>query len=321
MGIKDLNKFLRKECKSAVKQVHLSVLSGKIVVIDISIYMFKFTEDGGLVENIYLMLSVFRHYNITPIFIFDGKSPTEKKELIQQRRNNRLENEKEYENLKNALNTNKDEEEKQEIKCNMDFLKKKIIHISKKDFENVKKIIHSFGAVYYEALGEADELCAFLTIKEQAWACLSEDMDMFVYGCTRVIRYLSLLNHTCVLYEQKEILNELRITQKEFTEICVLSGTDYNIHNKTSSLSKTLNLFKSYKNKKTTIEFYEWLRENTNYIEDYNLLIGIDKMFNIEVSENLVNFEKISIISGNGQIKMNDMKAILKEDGFVFPIN
>jgi 5'-3' exonuclease len=320
MGIKDLNKFLRKECKSAVKQVHLSGLFGKTVVIDISIYMFKFTEDGGLVENIYLMLSVFRHYNITPIFIFDGKSPTEKKELIQQRRNNRLENEKEYEKLKNALNTNKDEEEKQEIKCNMDVLKKKIIHIGKKDFENVKKIIHSFGAVYYEALGEADELCAFLTIKEQAWACLSEDMDMFVYGCTRVIRYLSLLNHTCVLYEQKEILNELRITQKEFTEICVLSGTDYNIHNKTS-LSKTLNLFKSYKNKKTTMEFYEWLRENTNYIEDYNLLIGIDKMFNIEVSENLVHFEKISIISGNGQIKMNDMKAILKEDGFVFPIN
>ena len=39
---------------------------------------------------------------------------------------------------------------------------------------------------YYTAINEADELCASMVINGFAWACLSEDMDMFVYGCTRV---------------------------------------------------------------------------------------------------------------------------------------
>ena len=53
---------------------------------------------------------------------------------------------------------------------------------------------------------EADELCAKLVVKK-AFACLSEDMDMFVYGCPKVLRYLSLLNETVVVYTQKDMLD------------------------------------------------------------------------------------------------------------------
>lgn len=320
MGIKNLNRFLRTECKEFIKMIHLSQLSGKIIVIDTSIYLFKFTEDGGLIENMYLMLSIFRHYNIIPIFIFDGKSPVEKKELLQKRRNERSDAEKKYEKLKSVLKTTLDDDEIQEISGNMDVLKKKFTYLNKKDFENVKQLIRAFGATYYDAKGEADELCAFLTIKEKAWACLSEDMDMFVYGCTRVIRYISLLNHTTVLYDQQKILNELRITQKEFTEICVLSGTDYNIHNKNASLTQTLKLFKKYKNNKSELDFYDWLRENTDYIEDYDLLKNINKMFHIDKNHyaNSKEFETINVIGGNGKIMINNIKSILKEDGFIF---
>jgi len=323
MGIKNLNRFLRTECKDSIKIIHLSELSGKKIVIDISIYLFKFVSDGGLIENMYLMLSLFRHYNITPIFIFDGKIPAEKKELLQKRREDKIGAEKEYQALKTKIETNEsmDDCEKQEIHSHMDLLKKKFIYIHKTDFENVKKLIHAFGATYYDAPGEADELCAFLTIKGKAWACLSEDMDMFVYGCTRVIRYLSLLNHTIVLYQQKEILDHLRISQRELTEICVLSGTDYNIDNENNvSLNNTLKLFKKYKKKKSEYSFYEWLMKTTHYIKDYELLIKINSMFNIESTEHLDEFkvfEKTKL--GNGQIMMDDIKCILKKDGFIFP--
>jgi hypothetical protein len=115
--------------------------------------------------------------------------------------------------LKNKLqiNTNMEESEKQEIMNNMDMLKRKFVNVSKSDIENIKDLIRAYGATYYDAPGEADELCAMLTIKGKVWACLSEDMDMFVYGCPRVLRYFSLLNHTVVIYNLNEILNNLGI--------------------------------------------------------------------------------------------------------------
>ena len=46
-------------------------------------------------------------------------------------------------------------------------------------------------------------------------------MDLFVYGCSRVLRYFSLISHTAVLYYMKGILEELDMTQTDFKEICV----------------------------------------------------------------------------------------------------
>ena len=337
MGIKNLNRFLRTECKDSIKLVSLKELSGKKIVIDISIYLFKYAADNCLIENVYLMLSIFRYYQIIPIFIFDGKTPNEKKELIQKRKEDKLEAENEYKILKNKLEEKNelDEIEKQEIINNMDLLKRKFVNISKTDFDNVKKLINAYGAVYYDAPGEADELCALLTIKGKVWACLSEDMDMFVYGCHRVIRYLSLLNHTMVLYEQKGILENLGVTQKELREICVISGTDYNIYNNENNsrciptLYNTLKYFKKYKrsekeernenNEKKEIEFYDWLLEKTNYIQDYELLKRINGIFDLNyTNEQVKNFEKIKIT--NGQIIYSDIKEILKKDGFIFPL-
>jgi flap endonuclease-1 len=234
------------------------------------------------------MLATFRHYNIIPIFVFDGKPPPEKRELLQKRKEDKEEAEEEYNKLKTTLELNRDmdDADKQEIIYNMDVLKKKFISINKDDTENVKTLIRYYGATYYDALGEADELCAMLTIKEKVWACLSEDMDMFVYGCPRVIRYLSLLNHTVVIYDVKGILTNLGITQKELRDICVLSGTDYNMEcDDSNTLTKTLKYFKKFHKSKSKGEFYEWLNMNyENIIKDYELLTRINNMFDINVA-------------------------------------
>jgi flap endonuclease-1 len=325
MGIKHLNRFLKENSSTSIKFVNIAELSGKKIAVDISIYMYRYASDDNLIENMYLMLSVFRHYNIIPIFIFDGKPPTEKKELLIKRREDKKEAEEEYNKIKNILknNYNMDESEKQDLISNMDILKRKFVNISKTDIANVKSLIRAYGATYYDAPGEADELCAMLTIKEKVWACLSEDMDMFVYGCPRVIRYLSLLNHTAVLYDIKNILENLGITQKELREICILSGTDYNSlndENKNSpTLYTTLKHFKKYHKEKSDLGFYDWLIEKTDYIKDYKLLIKIYDMF--DLSKNHVNieiFKQIKII--NGPIVKNEINNILKTDGFIFPM-
>jgi len=145
MGIKHLNRFLREEAKNSIKFISLSEISGKKIAVDISIYMYKFAADDTLIENIYLMLSIFRYYNIIPIFIFDGKPPDEKTEILMKRREDKKAALDEYNKLKTQLELNEDMDEsnKQEIIYNMDVLKKKFIHIGKKEIENVKKLIRA----------------------------------------------------------------------------------------------------------------------------------------------------------------------------------
>ena len=333
MGIRYLNRFFKEEATQAIKLMSLKQLSGKKIAIDISIYMYKYASENGLIENIYLLLSVLRHYNIIPIFIFDGKAPDEKKELIQKRKEDKKAAEEEYAILQNKLviNENMDEIEKQEIITNMDLLKKKFVNISRKDIEMVKRLIRAYGATYYDAPGESDEICALLTIKGKVWATMSEDMDMFVYGCPRVIRYTSLLNHTAVLYDTKNILELLGITQKDLREICVLSGTDYNSvveENKNSpNLYSTLKYFKKFFKAKMkqennidqqNIEFYDWLICNTNYIKDLDLLQKIYDIFDLTKNhQNIKKFEDIKI--SNSIIVKEEIVEILKTDGFIFP--
>jgi flap endonuclease-1 len=328
MGIRYLNRFFKENANDAMKFISIAELSGKKIAIDISIYLYKYAGDGNLIENMYLMLSIFRYYNIIPVFIFDGKPPTEKKELLDRRREEKKTAQEEYDKLKKTLSLNQDidEYEKQEIINNMDILKKKFIYINKTDIENVKILIRSYGATYYDAPGEADELCAMLSIKGKVWATLSEDMDMFVYGCPRVIRYLSLLNHTAVLYDMKKILENLGLTQKELKEICIISGTDYNnTHDDSKNvldLYNTLKHFKKFlkykKKAEKEIDFYDWLLEKTQYIQDYEQLIKIYDMFDLTNNHmNIKNFENIKIV--NGPILKGEIKEILKTDGFIFP--
>ena len=317
MGIKFLNRFFRTECSHAIKMINMSHLSGKKIAVDISIYMYKYEAEHQLIENMYLMLSVFRHYNIVPVFIFDGKPPNEKKEVLQKRKDDKKTAEQEYKRLKAQLSENPkiDEDEKQEMTCQMDLLKKQFIYLNKKKIDEVKELIRAYGATYYDAPGEADELCALLVIKNKVWACLSEDTDLFVYGCPRVLRYLSLLNHHVILYDLKEMLEKLGISQKELREICVLSGTDY--HDLGNNLHDILELFQKYKTQRSNlIDFYSWLQENhCSRIHDLPLLTSLNSMFDLTDRTLANDFEKIRLHSGS--ILREEMAAILRKDGFL----
>jgi flap endonuclease-1 len=322
MGIRHLNKFLRNNCPNSIQYINVSEISGKKIAVDISIYLYKYESDGLLLENMYLMLSIFRYYNIIPIFIFDGKPPQEKKALLLKRKEDRVQAQEEFDKLKSLLNNTMEYDDKQEIIANMDQLKKYIVQISREKIEKIKQLIRAYGATYYDAPGEADELCASLVIKKQVWACLSEDMDLFVYGCTRVLRYFSLVGHTMVIYNMKGILEELNMSHKEFKEICILSGTDYNIQvdktNNLVNLDNTIKYFNRYKkNVDKNISFYKWLTEASDYIKDIELLEKINKMFNLnEEHFTLEVFKNIKVI--NGPIRQDEIENIMKEDGFLF---
>ena len=319
MGIRNLNRYLRNNCPESIRCIPISDISHKKIAVDISIYLYKYEAENTLLENMFIMLSIFRHYNIIPIFIFDGKPPDEKKALLQKRKEDKKSAQEEYYKLRQHLQ-HLQNTDKQDIIATMDQLKKQFVQINKEKIENVKSLIRAYGATYYDAPGEADELCALLVIKKKVWACMSEDMDLFVYGCSRVLRYFSLVSHTVVLYYTKGILNELNMTHKEFKEICILSGTDYNFNtNNKVNLKSTIEYYNNYKktdnSNKTT--FYEWLQQNTDYITDIHLLNKINNMFNLDCDNKKLDiFNNIKIV--NGQIKQQEIENIMKSEDFIF---
>jgi hypothetical protein len=110
------------------------------------------------------------------------------------------------------------------------------------------------------------------------------------------------------------------MTQKEFKEVCVLSGTDYNINangvNDKVNLRLTIKHFRKFKESNLS-DFYDWLIENTDYVNDLDLLKKINNMFNLnEKHEKLDIFKNIKII--NGPINQNEIENIMMKEDFIF---
>jgi hypothetical protein len=110
-------------------------------------------------------------------------------------------------------------------------LRKRCIRVHRCEISSVKRLMRAFNMRYIEADGEADVMCAQIVKIGLAQACMSDDMDMFLFGCPRVLRHVNLISGTWVEYDLNQILSRLDVSISGFREICILSGTDYNIDN------------------------------------------------------------------------------------------
>jgi flap endonuclease-1 len=163
MGIKHLNKFLLQKCSNkSIQKHHLSYFENKTLVIDASIYLYKFLSDDALIENTFLFISILRKYNITPVFIFDGKPPVEKHKLLLQRKKNKKDAERQYNELKET-STECD-------KYELEKLKKQFLKISPQQINEVKQLLQLYGIQYYVSPTEADPLCVYFVKTNQSWA-------------------------------------------------------------------------------------------------------------------------------------------------------
>ena len=314
MGIKNLNRFLRVNCPQNIRQISLWDLRGKTVAIDASIYMYRFQTDNNLIEGIYQMVALLEHCKITPIFVFDGPPPPEKAETLKKRKEEKQAAEREYKRVCGILRNCSPDDDTSDLEAEIDSLRKQFVRLTQDDIDSVKHLLELMGISYYESEGESDYVCAKMVQKKVAFACMSEDMDMFVYGCPKVLRYLSLLKSTVVIYDLKGILRTLQLTLDNFKQICVLSGTDYN-NGETSSydLNKVLKYYSKYcKNKNMNKgDFHNWICDYAGNI-NYNSLNYIYNMFDLTKysisKDNLIETKK----------EEEGMKDFLYNYGFVF---
>ncbi len=307
MGIKNLNKFLLDKCSSSIYEINLKELKWKTIAIDTSIYLYKFlssklykfnkkeisyfdediTDENilKLIKSMNYFIDILKKNNITPIFIFDGKPPEEKKDLLKHRKKNKknaenklIELKKEYELVTQTPAIIENSQDLKILEKKMEILEKKSLKITEKYISVVKKLFDIEKITYFTATGEADELCCQFVLNGKCWACMSDDMDLFVHGCPRVIRNFNFINCDCMLYILSSILRNLSMPMTDFREIMVLSGTDYNF-NERNRLYDILKLYEKYKIENSNVSFYEWLNEKTKFIKNYEKLKKVYNMF------------------------------------------
>jgi len=351
MGIRNLNRFIQHRCPDAASRIHLRELSGKRVAVDISIYMYSYSGEGALLENMYLMASVFRHYNIHAVFVFDGPPPPQKTEVIEMRKRKKDAAKRQYDVLDELSKRRRDAHapdcEIDDIEETMRELKKQFVRLRDCDISDVKELLVSFGFAIVDAEGEADALCAKLTLKKRVDACISDDTDMFVYGCPIVLRNLSLLNHTVVSYSMAEILKTLSLTQQEFKMMCVVSGTDYSPSSTAAASSssaeaeqaaymspdavfKKLMVFKALTQKEAKIYhesgggFYDWyteqLQKTTGTAGNSSTItyISNESMFDATSSSSANHQYKQLVILNRSDIHRKRIIEIMMKEDFIF---
>ena len=313
MGIKNLNSYFRQKCtKESIKQKHLSCYRNKNIVIDASIYLYRFIQENALIENMYLLISILKYYNIHPIFIFDGKPPHEKKESLKIRKNEKVNAKERFQFLKNAIQEQTNINILKEMKNEMEILKKKIVTLKEIDVKRVQSLMDKYGVDYVNADGEADVLCALFTINGTADYCLSDDTDMFLYNSPKVLRNISLINHYVLEYDTNKILNELDINFSDFQDIMIISGTDYN----PLQCNDLFTVLKYYYEYVTDIQsdFYDYLIKNKNLPLDKNKLLEIKNMYNLPFASCKSN-EKMKY---KKTIDYSNLYSFMESNGFIF---
>lgn len=213
MGVRNLNRHIRAVAGRELAELHMKELSGRRLVVDANNYLYRFAAEGSIVAGLYQFVSQFMRYKMEVVFVFDGRPPPEKTWTIEGRARDRSK-------ARAELAARGDGGSRQ--------LRRRCARVTRDDILEVCVLLNALQVPYVQADGEAEQLCSSYVSSGAADYCLSEDTDLFLYGCPAVLRYLSLVHDTVVLYPWSTVRDIMGVDQPQFVRACVATGTDYN---------------------------------------------------------------------------------------------
>lgn len=305
MGIKNLNKFLKKKCKNSIKEIDYKQLEGKFIGIDTSIFLYKYSYMGDMLVYFIKQIEHLLKNNITPIYLFDGKPTEDKRELIIKRKETYEKNKKTIEELKikkeeliqNTLNLDDIEEQLNNIQNNINKKTKNNVKVNFEKVIQFKEILDNLGIFYYECEGETDSYIKSFFDNKLIDYVITEDLDFLTHGCKNVLCKYNYSRKKIILYNLENILNELEISYESFVDFCIILGCDYYSKGiKNIGPVKGYDFIKKYKSIKCMLD-------NENFPDDedfdyetvlkmfhFRIELGLEKD-NLKINKNKLNYE------------------------------
>ncbi|KAB7504477.1 Exonuclease 1 [Armadillidium nasatum] len=227
MGIQGLLPFLKKSSRN----IQLSEFRGKVAAVDVYCWLHKgaFSCAEKLVKGeptdgyiIYVMkqVNLLLSHNIKPILVFDGCHLPAKEVTELKRRENRVKNRRK---AKELLREGKIKEARECFQRCVDITSTMAHEVIKAcRARNIDTIVAPY---------EADSQLAFLNINGVADIVITEDSDLILFGCSKIIFKMD-SNGCGVLVEKEKLHLSMNVPRDKFDftkfrNMCILSGCDY----------------------------------------------------------------------------------------------
>ncbi len=320
--------LLREKAPNSIKQVQLKSLTGYKLACDASMAIYQFLIStqgfnkgyGGLVEltdkdgnltghlqGLFSRSIMMMENGIKPIWVFDGKAPELKQELLNERK---MKKEIAEEKLAKA-------EEEQDEEAVLKFAGQ-TVRVTKQMTDDAKKLIKLLGLPCIESPAEAEAQCTYLVKDGIAYGVASEDMDCLTFGADKLVRGFNSKDEPVTIISLKEVLKELDVTMDQFIDICILCGCDYTTSISNIGPTKAYNYIKEHKDIEGVLEFVDYDNVNNNKKKKFEYDINNFKFKEARkefTSPNILRKEDLALTFG----KPNEeeiKKFLIEEKGF-----
>ena len=347
MGIKSLGAWLRKEIPQVIHEIPIKSFGGQRLAVDASVYLYKFIciANSGRGNYFDMFLGLILHLmtnNIRPVFVFDGPPPPEKDRTKNERKANRVKLENKVQELEELIEIvgglpfnedllstiqervdtilNEETEDyprKKVVKLLNDKYKKvssQCIYVTTEDVQRVKSILDCLGLPWIQAVSEAEKTCSWLCFWEYVKGVITTDTDVIAYGAPIFIKDVSAGKSMCSIIRHEDVLTDSGLTKTEFTDFCIMCGTDYNKNIAGIGPAKAYLLIQKHR----TLEEVSKTSLDTSvlYYNDARRLFTLDPnipQYKIPRATGL-NYEKLSLLL----VKCNSRYSVEEIKGRIF---
>ena len=297
MTIKGLKKLLKTKCPLVFKTLSMYRFKGSKIAIEVSGLAYSYwspVQDNIIdamknplldidmdkiisswLNNMWSLLNKFLKLNITPVMVFDGKPPDEKKAVIEERQRKKKVSRDAIEVLKNKLESmdpfSRSPSDLNEIKK----LYKSAGLLSAEHFSILKLFLNGLGLPVLQAKSEAEELCCTLCREGLVSAVYCDDSDClahlspcWIFEKSAKKTYVKerseyLEDFEFVLLD--DVLQELNLTKDTFIDLCIMCGCDYNENVAQIAAGNSYKLLKEHENIEKVIDIYKTKNKNKDF--------------------------------------------------------
>lgn len=308
MTIHGLFKMLKDRFGYVPKDISISDMKGKKVAIDVSIFAYKanyYTHTKyPIIRFFIIMLKKLIDNDIFPIFVFDGKPPTLKKDTNTKRSDIRAGYKKKIVEYTDKIKVSNDPLEQVFMEAEIKKLQKNLdIKPEDEMMKKLFKIIELMGFLSITVDDhDAENLCAYMQKNGYVDYVIGTDGDTLTNGCKYFISDYSNSKESYKMYELDEIIKSLNFTSiKQFIDLCILLGTDYNKREKGYGPVKAYKTIQNGIMVDTIVKNYkqvydEFTFDYTNYLVKYEILKKVESKKLIDICKQNIKISELEKI-------------------------
>lgn len=342
MGIKGLGAWMRKNTPETIHTVSLELFSGERLAVDASIYLYKYicisnSGSGNYFDMFLNMILWLRSFNIRPVFVFDGKPPPQKDRTKQKRKENKEKLKNQLDELEYLLQKldeldytepldddlelrvlsiysgDKLDPRRKIIKDLTEKYKKvssQCIQFTKEDIDKIKDLLDCLGLPWVQSDYEAEKTCSWLVKHGYVKAVVTADSDVLAYGTEIWLSDIRSGDQNCKIIRYPDVLASSGFTSQQFTDFCIMCGTDYNENIPGIGPAKAYKLLQEYE-KLENIEQLNYDTDILYYKDARNLFTLPDDIPDFEIeSINQPNWGALELLlfKCNSRIKIDKIR-------------